>query len=936
MEKLFLIDAFALIYKYYYAFISNPWRNQAGLNTSAIYGFTKFILEIIRDENPHHLGVAFDPRGGCFRNKLYDQYKANRSATPEDIVISIPYIKAILTAMRIPILEVTGYEADDVIGTIAKKAGCNGFHVYMVTPDKDYGQLVDDCISIYKPKKSGFGVEIVRKEDIQKRYSIEDPCLVADILALWGDASDNVPGVAGIGEKSAIKLVSTIGTVEDIIENSHLLKGKQKENLEASVEKLILAKKLVTIDINVPIEYEPDNLIMEEADNDELIKLYRELNFNQFINNLQATNNESSEYIEKVTEKKIVKKEIVNNELSLFDNIEESEDIDLFNESDYFDNIKNRQHTYTLIDSSNIDMFIGLLSMQNIFCFDSETSGINPLDSELVGISFSWQKGIAYYMPYNNTEEDKLNLQKLKPFFENENIEKIGQNIKFDILVLKMVEIEVKGTLWDTMIMHYLINSDERHNMDFLSEKYLKYSPVPITELIGKGAKQLSMRDIDIEIVKEYAAEDADITFQLYEILKKELSAEGVDKLYKDIEEPLISVLAAMEFVGVKLDKEKLDEYATELEKSIKDIEIEICRLTDEPNLNINSPKQLGEVLFNKLKIVDKPKMTKTKQYKTDEDYLQSLNGKHKAIDLILEYRGLKKLLSTYVSALPKLINSRTGRIHTSYNQAVTTTGRLSSTNPNLQNIPIREERSRKIREAFIAKEGYEILSADYSQVELRIMAHLSGDKVMCDAFLSGIDIHTATASQIYKVDIEDVTPEMRRKAKSANFGIIYGISVFGLSENLNIPRSEAKELIDSYFDTYKDVKSYMDKSIARAREMGYTETLYGRKRHLADINSGNRITAGYAERNAINAPIQGSAADIMKIAMSNIYRAIEREGLKSFLTMQVHDEVIIETKIEEIEKIKEIVKREMESAAQLKVPLTVECGVANNWLDAH
>ena len=539
-------------------------------------------------------------------------------------------------------------------------------------------------------------------------------------------------------------------------------------------------------------------------------------------------------------------------------------------------------------------------------------------------------------MPYNNSEQDKLNLLKLKPFFENEKVAKIGQNIKFDMLVLKVVDIEVKGMLWDTMIMHYLINSDERHNMDYLSAKYLDYTPISISELIGKGAKQLSMRDIDINVVSEYAAEDADVTYQLFEILSKELQKEDMSELYKIVEEPLISVLAAMEFAGVKIDKDKLDEYGLELATELQRIQIEICTLTDEPNLNVNSPKQLGEVLFNKLKIVDKPKMTKTKQYKTDEDYLQSLSGKHPVISLILEYRGMKKLLSTYVSALPKLINSKTGRIHTSYNQAVTTTGRLSSTNPNLQNIPIREEQGRKIRASFISEKGCQILSADYSQVELRIMAHLSGDKAMCEAFHSGVDIHTATASKIYKVDIEDVTSDMRRKAKSANFGIIYGISVFGLSENLNISRGEAKDLIEGYFYTYPQVKEYMDISINRARKYGYAETIYGRKRYLADINSGNKMTASYAERNAINAPIQGSAADIMKIAMSNIYKAMESKNLKSRLIMQVHDEIIIEVVDGEEDIIKNIVVSEMEGAAKLEVPLTAECGIGASWLDAH
>lgn len=937
MEKLFLIDAYALIYRFYYAFIARPMRNADGVNTSAIYGFTKFLQEIIRDEKPHHLGVAFDPKGGNFRHQLYDQYKANRSATPEDIIASVPYIKRILNAMRIPILEIPGYEADDVIGTIAKKAGCNGFRVYMVTPDKDYGQLVDDCIYIYKPKKGGFGVEVVGRKEIETYYKIDDPVKVADILALWGDASDNVPGVPGVGEKSAIKLVSEFGTVEQILSDTSRLKGKQRENIEENRERLLLAKQLVTIDLNVPIPYEPERLVMEEANYDELVEVYTELNFHSFIVDL----NFGAGHINNAPHKGATNEEW-GSEPNLFNDkpavaateVKKAESMTLFDvmepESN-FKTIKNTNHIYTIIDRSNVDQLVGLLEMQSIFCFDTETSALDPLDSEMVGMSFCWQAGKAYYVPY-----DEVVVSKLKPLFENEKIAKIGQNIKFDMLVLKNIGIEVKGELWDTMIMHYLINSDERHGMDYLSEKYLEYTPISITELIGKGAKQLSMKDIDLKIVAEYAAEDADVTFQLYQVLKKELERVGMDGLYRKVEEPLIEVLTAMEYAGVKIDKERLDIYSVVLEGELITIQNEIADLTGEPNLNINSPKQLGEVLFDKLKIVDKPKMTKTKQYKTDEDYLLSLRGKHKVIEMILEYRGLKKLHSTYVSALPKLINPHTGRIHTSYNQAVTTTGRLSSTNPNLQNIPIREARGREIRASFIAESGAQILSADYSQVELRIMAHLSGDEAMCEAFRSGEDIHTATAAKIYNVEIVEVTPEMRRNAKSANFGIIYGVSAFGLAENLSISRSEAKELIEGYFSSYPKVKEYMDLSIEKARANGYSETIYGRRRFLSDINSSNKMTASYAERNAINAPIQGSAADIMKLAMSGVYRAMLSEGLRSRLIMQVHDEIVVEVIDGEQERVREIVIREMEGAASLSVPLTAECGIADNWLDAH
>lgn len=937
MEKLFLIDAYALIYRYYYAFIARPMRNAEGMNTSAIYGFTKFLQEIIRDERPHHLGVAFDPKGGNFRHQLYDQYKANRSATPEDIIASVPYIKRILNAMRIPILEVPGFEADDVIGTIAKKAACNDFEVYMVTPDKDYGQLVDNCISIYKPKKGGFGIEIVGKRDIQTHYKIDDPCLVADILALWGDVSDNVPGVPGVGEKSAIKLVSEIGSVEEILRDTSRLKGKQRESVEQNRERLLLAKQLVTIDINVPIEYEPKRLVMEQPNADELIEIYTELSFHSFIHDLTAGAN----HINNAPRKGATNEQEWGSEPNLFNDIPAAPPkveakplppltlFDVVETIQNTKNIKNSNHIYTIINHTNIDMLVGLMQMQDIICFDTETSALDPLDSELVGLSFCWESGKAYYVPY----EESI-LQKLKPILEDEKITKIGQNIKFDILVLRCVGVEVKGFLWDTMIMHYLINSDERHGMDYLAEKYLEYTPIPISDLIGKGAKQLSMKDIDIATVAEYAAEDADVTFQLYNILKSEIG--DMEQLYREVEEPLIQVLAAMEYAGVKVDKQRLDTYSVVLEEELNIIQREIAVVTEEPNLNINSPKQLGELLFDKLKIVDKPKMTKTKQYKTDEEYLTSLKGKHKIIELILEYRGLKKLHSTYVSALPKLINPHTGRIHTSYNQAVTTTGRLSSTNPNLQNIPIRDERGREIRASFIAEKGAQILSADYSQVELRIMAHLSGDEAMCEAFRNGYDIHTATAAKIFGVAMEEVTSDMRRKAKSANFGIIYGVSAFGLSENLGISRAESKELIDGYFESYPKVKEYMNSSIEIARRNGYSQTIYGRKRYLADINSASKMTASYAERNAINAPIQGSAADIMKLAMSGVYRAMRAENLQSRLIMQVHDEIVVEVVDGEAESVRKIVIREMESAAQLSVPLTAECGIADNWLDAH
>lgn len=943
MEKLYLVDAYALIYKFYYAFKSNPMRNSKGVNTSAIYGFTKFINDIIIKRAPHYMGVAFDPRGGNFRHNLYPQYKANRSDTPEDIITSIPYIKSILEAMKIPILEVAGYEADDVIGTISSKAACKYFEVYMVTPDKDYGQLIQDCVYMYKPGKKGSEVEIIGKELLEARYGLSNPSHIIDMLAIWGDASDNIPGVPGIGEKGAVALINRFGTVENILENIDLLQGKQKENIINNKEQLLLSKKLVTIDINVPIAFNPDELRMERPDFESLRKIYIELGFHSLLKDVDAFREEVSisDSVELFTEglfafddngkKNLVEKKMdVLQELSLFD-----EQTNLIN------SIENTPHEYILVESKEgIEKLIHLLLSSKEFCFDTETTSLSTVSASLVGISFAVTQYKAYYVPINSKDRDAAmeTLSLFRDVFENKDIAKIGQNLKFDISMLMQYGIEVNGVLYDTMIMHYLIDSDERHSMDYLSEKYLNYSPVAISELIGgKSASQKNMADVDISIIKEYAAEDADVTLQLKHILYKELKANDLDVLYHTVEEPLIKVLASMEMAGVKIDTKALKEFEQEMNAELGILAYKIIDMGGVESLNINSSKQIGQLLFETLKIESKPKLTKTKQYRTDEEYLLFLKDKHPIIELILEYRGIKKLLSTYIEALPALINPKTGRIHTTYNQCVTSTGRLSSTNPNLQNIPIRDERGKRMRAAFVASDSNHILlSADYSQIELRIMADLSGDEALIDAFFNGEDIHTATAAKIFNIPMEDVTSDQRRAAKTANFGIIYGISAFGLAGRLDISRGDAKKLIDGYFASYPKVKEYMETSIAKAREKGYIETVMHRKKALKDINSSNQIVRGYAERNAINAPIQGSAADIIKMAMATIYNKLKEMSLQSRMILQVHDELVVELHKDELHTVKEIVIQAMQEAYRLKVPLIAECGYGINWLQAH
>ena len=937
------------------------------MNTSIVYGFTKFLRDIQKREKPDLLGVAFDPKGGCFRREIYPEYKANRPATPEDILLSVPYVKRIVEAMCIPVLEVPGYEADDVIGTLAKKADDAGYEVFMVTPDKDYGQLVGDNRKLYKQK--GDEVEIIDKEAIKAKYGIDRPELVRDILALWGDSSDNIPGVPGVGEKGASKMVQAYGEVENIIANADKIGGKTGANILANEEQLRLAKVLTTIRLDVPIEFDEEALTVCCPKIDELRALYTELDLKVFLADLhnlapaedlsvpqQAPQTQLANMARAKSAQQ--KKASMEGQGSLFGDlfasvatpteivaepIEEAQ-ADLF--ANAFATSATTPHKYTTIFTSDqLRKVVTEISGQQHFCFDLETTGFNIFGDRIVGVSLATKAHEAWYVPFghnadvrprNEIEAEYASI--LRPIFENENIAKVGQNMKFDILFLRTLGIAVKGAKWDTMLVHYLLDAESRHGMDALAERYLNYSPISIETLIGKGAKQLTMDMVGVERVAEYASEDADITLQLYNTLRPLLEQEpSLLKLYHEVEEPMIDVLADMEWEGVRVDSDALRNYSSVLSQKLAAIEAEIREMANEPEININSSRQLGELLFAKMRITAKPKMTKTKQFCTDEEYLQSFAGEHKVVDLILEYRGLKKLLSTYVDSLPQLVNPVTGHIHTSYNQAVTATGRLSSANPNLQNIPVREDVGRPIRAAFVpSDERHELLSADYSQVELRLMAHLSGDENLCEAFREGKDIHAATAARIFKKSIEEVTSEERRRAKTANFGIIYGISAFGLSQRLRIPRAEAKVLIDGYFDSYPKVKEYMDNVVAAAREKGYVETLFGRRRYLADIDSRNANARALAERNAINAPIQGTAADIMKMAMVGVARRFKAEGIRSHITMQVHDEIVVDLLRSEREQVEKIVREEMEGAAALSIPLTAECGVGENWLAAH
>lgn len=922
-KVLFLLDAYALIYRSYFAFIKNPRINSKGLNTSAMFGFTNTLNDVLKNQQPTHIGVVFDPAGPTFRHIEYPEYKANRQETPEDLRASVPYVKQIIEAFNIPILEVDGFEADDVVGTIAKKAAREGYTVYMMTPDKDYCQLVEDNIFMYKPRSFGSGIDIMGIDEVNEKFAVEKPMQVIDILGLWGDSSDNVPGAPGIGEKTAKKLIAAYGSIEGIYENIDDLKGKQKEKLIDNKEQVMLSKYLVTIKTDVPIEFEPEKLKHEDIDKQALIELFNELEFKNLasrIFNVPAFK---------------AKANPAGQQLGLFDEVDTSAQPESVQS---LKTIKDVDHTYTLVDTPEARAaLIEKLSTQTEFCFDTETTSLETIEAELVGLAISFVANEAYYIPFpEDFSQTKSIVNEFKDVFENTDIVKIGQNLKYDISVLMNYDIQVRGRLFDTLLAHYLLQPEQKHGLDRLAEQYLDYTMVSIDELIGKkGPNQRSFRTVPLDQAKEYAGEDADITFQLKKILSSELDKYNLTDLFEQIEMPLLQVLARMEMTGVCLNTEALEHFSKELTAQITDIEQTIYKLA-EVEFNIASPKQLGEVLFDKMKIVEKAKKTKTKQYSTSEEVLSKLVGTHEIIQHILDYRSLKKLLSTYIDALPKLIHAKTGKIHTSYNQAVVATGRLSSNNPNLQNIPIRTEKGKEVRKAFIPESGNIFLSADYSQIELRVIAHYSCDEHFVDAFVNNLDIHAATAAKIFKVPLEEVTEEQRRQAKSANFAISYGSSAFGLSQNLNIPRKDAQFLIDGYFATYPMVKEFMDRQIEQARNRGFVETMMGRRRYLPDINSRNATVRGFAERNAINTPIQGSAADIIKIAMIDIQKEFDQQNIQSRMIMQVHDELNFDVKADEIEVVKQIVKQKMENAVTLQIPLTVDMGIGHNWLEAH
>ena len=921
MDKLFLLDAYALIYRSYYAFIKNPRINSKGLNTSAIVGFVNTLYEVLTKEHPTHLGVAFDPHGPTFRSEVYPAYKAQREATPEDIKKAVPIIKDLLKAWNIPILQVDGYEADDVIGTLATKAGQEGVETYMLTPDKDYGQLVTNNVFIFRPRHGG-GYETMGPEEVKAKYTIPSTEAVIDLLALMGDSADNFPGCPGVGEKTAVKLINEFGTIENLISKTDELKGALKTKIESHIEDIKMSKFLATIKTDVPIELRLDELKISEPNQEELGKLMDELEFKS----LKSKILKKSENIQKP----------VNGQLDLFAEFapEGSKEPEYSN----LETLKTVVHDYQLIENED-----DLLKLRDFFLtkeflsLDTETTSTNAIDAELVGLSFAVEEHQAFYVPIpENREEAQKRVEIFRSVYENEKILKIGQNLKYDLEVLRNYDIELKGKMWDTMIAHYLIQPELRHNMDYMAEIYLNYQTIHIDELIGaKGKNQRSMRELDPKEVYEYAAEDADITLQLKNKLEPELKQQGAEKLFYEIEMPLMPVLAEMEMTGVCLDTDSLSETSKQLTQRMLDIEQRIYELAGE-HFNIASPKQVGDILFDKLKIIDKAKKTKKGQYVTSEEVLQQLRHKHEIVGLILDHRGLKKLLGTYIEALPRLINPRTGHIHTSFNQTITATGRLSSSDPNLQNIPIRGEDGKEIRKAFIPEPGCLFFSADYSQIELRVMAHLSQDPQMIEVFREGKDLHAATAANIYKKPIEEVTRDERTKSKRANFGIIYGITVFGLAERLDIPRDEAKMLIDGYFDTFPQVHDYMEKSKEVARQQGYVTTLFGRRRYLPDINSANSVVRGFAERNAINAPIQGTAADIIKVAMIHIFQRFKTEGIKSKMILQVHDELNFSVYPDEKEKVEHIVLEEMQNAFQMAVPLVADSGFGDNWLEAH
>jgi DNA polymerase I len=949
-KRLYLLDAYALIFRGYFAFIKNPRINSKGMDTSAIMGFMNALMDVIKREKPDHLAVAFDKGGSTYRYEMYQEYKAHRDETPEAIKIAVPYIQELLKAMHIPIIEVAGFEADDLIGTLAKQAEKENYQVFMVTPDKDFAQLVSENIFMYKPARMGNDIEIWGIPEVLEKFEIERPEQVIDFLGMMGDAADNIPGLPGVGEKTAKKFLAEYGSMENLLANTHQLKGAIKDKIEANAELGLLSKKLATILLDCPVTFNAEDFELSKPDVEKTDELFQELEFRQMKAQFDKYFGTGKEYDEIDTNANGITSDIPQPTKKAPAKKSNEDQFDLFGFSDeesseakpnsFYATLENTNHNYTIIQGDlGTKLFLQNLNNQTSVCFDTETTGIDALNAELVGMSFSWQKGEAFYVPFpENQEEAQVLVDKFKPFFENETIEKIGQNIKYDLKILSNYGVQIKGKLFDTMIAHYLINPDMRHNMDVLSETYLKYSPKSIEDLIGKkGKNQKSMRDVALEEIKEYAAEDADVTYQLKQNFSPILDKAETKKLFDEIEIPLIPVLAAMELEGINLDVPFLQEMSVEMAKESSELEQKIYETAGE-KFNLASPKQLGDVLFDKMKIGGaKQKKTKTGQYATGEEILSYLANDNPIVKDILDWRQMVKLQSTYIDALPNQVDKKTGRVHTDYMQTVAATGRLSSNNPNLQNIPIRTERGRLIRKAFIARdENYTLVSADYSQIELRIIAALSGEENMIKAFQNNEDIHRSTAAKVFNVPLEEVTKEQRSNAKTVNFGIIYGVSAFGLSNQTSLSRKESAELIDAYYSTYPKLKSYMSNQVDFAREHGYVQTVLGRRRYLKDINSANMMVKSGAERNAVNAPIQGSAADIIKIAMINIHKKLTSENWKSKMLLQVHDELVFDVHNSELEKIKPMIKHEMENAFKMDVPLEVEIGVGENWLEAH
>jgi DNA polymerase-1 len=941
-KRLFLIDAYAMIFRGYYALIRSPRITSKGLDTSAIFGFTNSLIELIRRERPTHLAVVFDVGQASVRTDDFAEYKANRSETPEAIKIAVPYIHRILEAMHIPYLGVEGYEADDVIGTIACKAEKEGYTTFMVTPDKDFAQLVTDKIKMYKPGLKGGDIEILGVEEVKAKYEIEDPKQVIDFLAMMGDAVDNIPGLDGVGEKTAMKFLKEFGSIENLLANTDKLKGKIKEKIEASAERGILSKKLATIICDAPIEFHQEQYDLETPDFEQAKKVFEEIEFTRLYENLYrafapaaTTTTVVAEVQVTVTETETPQQKISQavGQLDLFATYEELDQATSSKSS-----IEQNDHLYQFVNNPKAQkILVQNLLNQKVVCFDTETTSLNELEAELVGMSFSYKKGLAYYIPLSEDKGEVLQtLEIFRPFFEKEDLLKVAHNLKFDYKILKQYDITVKGAMFDTMIAHYLLNPDGRHGMDYLSEVYLNYKPVSIETIIGKkGKNQGTFRDADLRTQTDYAAEDADVTFQLYELFAPQLKKENLEDLFFNIEMPLMEVLAKMELSGISLDEKWLAQESIDLENDLRQLESKIFEISGE-EFNMNSPKQLGEILFEKMQLDPKAKKTKTGQYATSEDVLQKLSSKHEIIKHILEYRTYQKLKSTYVDALPSQIEKTDNRVHTNFSQTTAATGRLASVNPNLQNIPIRTLRGQQIRGAFVSAEGKKIISADYSQIELRLIAEISGEDNMIKAFQDGEDIHASTAAKLFKIPLDEVSKTQRSQAKTVNFGIIYGQGAFALAEQTGLSRSEAKQMIEAYFETYPKLKEYMAEQVRKAREIGYVETILGRKRHLKDINSGNFVVRGHAERNAVNAPVQGSAADVVKMAMIKIQKELEKEKLQTKMLLQVHDELVFEAPIDEVELATNIIKMEMESAIETQVPLLVEVGVGNNWLEAH